>query len=67
MVPTLLDFWGIRCTRDIGEIVFLLIEEGAFSQSPEDSIEDFENVYDFAEAFEIPFRPRDGKTRPSVG
>jgi uncharacterized repeat protein (TIGR04138 family) len=58
MVPTLMEFWGLRSTRDIGEIVFLLIAEKAFSASPEDCLDDFENVFDFQEAFVKPFLPK---------
>jgi len=57
MVPTILESWGITCTRDVGEIVFHLIEEQVFSQSPDDRIEDFENVFDFHTAFVVPFLP----------
>jgi uncharacterized repeat protein (TIGR04138 family) len=57
-----LDTWGVRRTRDIGEIVFRLIEVGAFAQSDEDRCDDFDDVYDFSTAFDAPFlpvRPRD--------
>lgn len=37
---------GIKSTRDIGDIVFLLIDAGIFSKTPQDSIEDFDNVFD---------------------
>ena len=57
MVPTVLEAWGIRCTDDIGDMVFNLIEIGAFGKNDEDSKEDFIAVYDFHEAFVKPFRP----------
>lgn len=38
--------WGVKTTRDIGDIVFNLIEIGIFSKTEEDSIEDFDNVFD---------------------
>lgn len=57
MVPTILESWGITCTRDVGEIVFHLIEEQFFSQSDDDRIEDFENVFDFHTAFVAPYLP----------
>lgn len=41
--------WGIKTTRDIGDIVFHLIDAGIFSKTPEDSIEDFDNVFDLRE------------------
>lgn len=57
MVPTILDDWGVRTTRDMGEMVFNLIRCGAFSKSDTDKVEDFEGVYTFEEAFEKPFLP----------
>lgn len=57
MVPTILENWGITCTRHVGEIVFHLIEESVFSKSDDDRIEDFENVYDFHTAFVAPYLP----------
>lgn len=38
--------WGVKTTRDIGDIVFNLIDAGIFSKTEEDSIEDFDNVFD---------------------
>jgi len=57
MVPTVLEAWGIRCTDDVGDMVFNLIEIGAFGKSDSDSKEDFVAVYDFHDAFVLPFRP----------
>lgn len=44
--------WGIRSTADFGRLVFDLIEAGLMRKQEEDSIADFENVYDFREMFE---------------
>jgi uncharacterized repeat protein (TIGR04138 family) len=41
--------WNIRGTYDFGRIVFALIEGGVLQKTAEDDIEDFRNVYDFAE------------------
>ena len=46
-----LKSWNINATRDFGEIVFLLVNNDLMQKTPNDSIEDFENVYDFDEAF----------------
>ena len=54
---TLLEHWGVKRSRDFGEIVFNLVEAGVFGKTDEDSRRDFDNVYDFAEAFEKPFEP----------
>ena len=62
MVPTIFDAWNIHTTRDIGEMVFNLIHTGAFSRSESDRVEDFENVFLFADAFEKPFLPVRGIT-----
>ncbi|MGD2135274.1 MAG: hypothetical protein PVF27_03895 [Gemmatimonadales bacterium] len=49
---TVLSHWGIRTTEDIGRIVFVLIDVGLLIRHPSDRIEDFEKVFDFAQAFE---------------
>src|SRR2546428_10020510 len=62
MVVTVFSFWGIHNSEDIGHMVFNLIGAGIFGKTAEDSIEDFKNVYDFAEVFVKPFAP----VKPSV-
>ncbi len=57
MAPTVLEDWGISQTRDVGEMVFALIEEGSFAQSNDDVLADFENVFDFYDAFVAPYLP----------
>ncbi len=44
--------WNINDTRDFGEIVFLLVDNGWMQKQPHDCIEDFDQVYDFEEVFE---------------
>ena len=56
MAKTVLGSWGIRTTGDFGEIVFNLIRIGKMRKTPDDRREDFENVYDFDEAFCKQFR-----------
>lgn len=51
----LLQNWGLKKTVDVGHIVFQLIEAGLFGKSDEDDLADFENLYDFKEAFLYPF------------
>lgn len=53
----LLQNWGLKTTRDVGNIVFNIIETGLFGRSPEDSLEAFMNVYDFKTTFLKPFEP----------
>jgi len=56
MVPSVLDSWGIKSCGHIGDMVFSLIQTGVFGKSETDRREDFENVFDFEEAFVVPFR-----------
>lgn len=51
MAPAVLQNWGIRSTRDFGKMVFSLIDQGLLAKQPDDSIEDFDNVFDFDTAF----------------
>jgi uncharacterized repeat protein (TIGR04138 family) len=51
MAKCVLNCWGIRSTADFGEIVFNLIEIQQMRKTKYDRREDFENVYDFDEAF----------------
>ena len=44
--------WGVHETRDFGEIVFNLVEGNLMSKTDQDCIEDFVDVYDFAEEFD---------------
>ena len=57
MTVTVLEYWGIGTSRDIGKMVFNLVEAGAFGRTENDSIEDFEKGLDFHEAFVAPFQP----------
>jgi uncharacterized repeat protein (TIGR04138 family) len=57
LAPTVLSAWGIRCTADIGEIVFNMIDIGQMRKTRSDKREDFHDVFDFDDAFarNIPF------------
>lgn len=46
-----LKSWGIKATSDFGQIVYNLVKAGKLITSPNDKIEDFDNVYDFSKAF----------------
>ena len=56
MARTVLEYWGIRSTVDFGKIVFLLIEAELLRKTEEDSVQDFEHLYDFNEAFRYEFK-----------
>src|SRR5690606_38382993 len=52
MARSVLEYWGIVSTRDLGEIVFALVELGVLVKQADDTIDNFEGVYDFEEVFE---------------
>lgn len=58
MASTLMKEWGLTETRNVGEMVFHLIEEQMFGKQDSDTLEDFEDIFDFTEAFEHPFVPK---------
>lgn len=56
MARTVLEYWGIHATADLGEIVFALIDFGVLTKQDGDRREDFHDVFDFEEAFELDYR-----------
>lgn len=64
MTITVLNEWGVRTTRDFGEIVFNMVDAGLLAKTQEDSRADFEGVYDFDEVFRQPFLPRSKQASP---
>ncbi len=52
MAKEVLNHWGVYTTRDIGNIVFGLIAAELLENSDEDSIVDFDDVFDFKKVFE---------------
>ncbi len=63
LAKTVLNRWGITRCRDIGDIVFNLIEYNVFSKTENDRREDFADIYDFDEAFVKPFAPTKSRSR----
>ena len=57
MVMTVFEEWGVRSCRDFGEIVFNMVEHSLLAKTEKDSREDFQDGYDFDEAFRKPFLP----------
>ena len=55
MAKTVLNSWGIFNTGDFGEIVYNLIRVKEMRKSKSDRREDFDNQYDFDEAFQPKF------------
>ncbi|HZV33499.1 MAG TPA: Minf_1886 family protein [Verrucomicrobiae bacterium] len=57
MVITVFEEWGVRSCQDFGEMVFILVENQLLKKTDKDSRADFENGYDFKDAFRKPFLP----------
>jgi uncharacterized repeat protein (TIGR04138 family) len=59
LARTVLEHWGIRASSDFGEVVFALVDTGLLMSQPQDNKADFENVFDFHEAFDraYPWKP----------
>jgi uncharacterized repeat protein (TIGR04138 family) len=62
LARSVLEYWGIRSTRDLGEIVFALVECGVLVRREEDSKADFDELFDFRESFDehYPWAAPDG-------
>ncbi len=57
MTMTVFEEWGIRNCKDFGEIVFNMVEISLLARTEKDSRDDFQDGYDFTEAFRKPFWP----------
>jgi uncharacterized repeat protein (TIGR04138 family) len=55
MALLVLDTWGVKTTRDFGEMVYLMIEHQWMTSQPSDTIDDFNDVYDFKTVFKDRF------------
>lgn len=56
MAADVLKSWGVTRTSDFGEIVYNLIEIGYMKKSESDRREDFDDVYEFDDAFRHQFK-----------
>ncbi|MBI3616375.1 MAG: hypothetical protein HY211_07665 [Candidatus Omnitrophica bacterium] len=45
------EHWGVQSTEDFGRIVFSLVDIQLLGKTDEDSLADFQGVYNFAQAF----------------
>jgi uncharacterized repeat protein (TIGR04138 family) len=63
MVMTVLEYWGVKDSEDVGRMVFDLITAGVFGKTESDSLEDFHQALDFHAAFVAPFQP--GQSKPA--
>ena len=57
MTITVLEEWGVRQCKDFGDLVFNMVETGWLAKTDKDTPDDFQNGYDFNEAFRHPFLP----------
>lgn len=53
LARTVLARWNITRTQDFGRIVFAMVDAGILQKTEQDSIRDFEGVFDFRQAFPI--------------
>ena len=53
MARSVLEHWGIHATEDVGGVVFALVEQGMLIKQDGDRPEDFADVFDFEEVFEL--------------
>lgn len=60
LAKAVLKTWRVRRTEDFGRIVFDLVQVGLLRKTDEDSLGDFDCVFDFDEAFGSPL---DGPSR----
>lgn len=51
MALSVLNHMGFYSTKDVGELVFLMVQEGLLSKTDDDQLEDFDQGYDFEEEF----------------
>jgi uncharacterized repeat protein (TIGR04138 family) len=65
MAMTVFEEWGVHSCRDFGELVFIMVENRLLKKTDKDTRADFENGYDFYEAFRKPFLPK-GKMAKSL-
>ena len=58
LAKTVLEDWGVTKCADVGDIVFQLVGLGVLGKNDNDKIDDFKELWSFAEAFDIPFQPQ---------
>lgn len=52
LARTVLAYWGVTCTEDIGDVVFTLVDLGLLQSQPSDTRVEFERVFEFEAAFD---------------
>jgi uncharacterized repeat protein (TIGR04138 family) len=70
MTVTVFEEWGVKNCRDFGEIVFNMVENSLLAKTDKDTRDDFQQGYDFTDAFRKPFWPQGkqaGEKSPVAG
>ena len=52
MARLVLESWGVKATADFGDVVFALVDLGLLQSQPNDTREEFHDVFGFDQAFE---------------
>jgi uncharacterized repeat protein (TIGR04138 family) len=66
MTKTVLEEWGVKNCGDFGELVFNMVESGLLAKTEKDSRDDFQNGYDFTDAFCKPYWPQSKLDAPAA-
>ena len=66
LARTVLESWNVRRTADLGDLVFNLIRRGLLVAGDEDNRNQFDDVFDFEEAFDDEFLARLASEPPRV-
>ena len=53
LAGTVLAKWNIKATIDLGNMVYLLVDNSFMRKTDDDSIEDFRDVFSFQDAFDV--------------
>lgn len=57
LAKAVLLHWGVHRTRDFGRIVFAMVDSKIMQTTEQDDPRDFDSVFDFETAFDLPARP----------
>ena len=56
LAKSVLNKWGIHYTRDFGKIIFAMVDAGLMRTTDEDTIDDFDSIFEFDDVFSDPSR-----------
>lgn len=56
MAYEVFQHWGLASSREVGRVVFDMVEGGVLRKTEEDRLEDFDQGYDFHDAFVVGYR-----------